>query len=131
MSESTANAAPHAPHGLAHIASVRSLVAVFGTLVVLTAITYCASLVNFGEFNLIIALAIAVLKSSLVVLFFMHLRYDKPFNSIVFVGCLIFVALFIGLALLDKTSYNNQVSKDQAPGMKHVPNQFGPAAKPH
>lgn len=120
----------HGAHGVAHVASFRSLVAVFAALVVLTAITYLASLVHFGEFNLLVALAIAVVKSALVVLFFMHLRYDKPFNSIVFVGCLIFVALFIGLALMDRNAYNNDVSKDQAKGMQHKPGQYKQAA-PH
>jgi len=90
-----------APHGVGHIVPFSILFGVFAALTVLTVVTYMASLVDFGEFNLIVALAIAVVKASLVVLFFMHLRWDKPFNAIVFVGCLIFVGLFISLALLD------------------------------
>ena len=50
----------------------------------------------------------------------MHLRWDKPFNSIVFIGCLIFVGLFISLALLDTGQYYPSVYKQQAPGVKHT-----------
>lgn len=107
-----------APHGVGHIVPLKILAGVFGGLVMLTIITVAASYVNFGEFNLFIALAIAVLKASLVVLFFMHLRWDKPFNAIVFVGCLIFVGLFISLALLDTTQYHNSVYVQEAPGIQ-------------
>ncbi|MGN6370259.1 MAG: cytochrome C oxidase subunit IV family protein [Phycisphaerae bacterium] len=109
-------------HGVGHVVPFKILLAVFGSLVVLTIITYLASLVNFGEFNLVVALAIAVIKASLVVLFFMHLRWDRPFNAIVFVGCIIFVAIFLGFTLIDTTQYHHMVYTDQAPGMKnHVP----------
>ena len=109
-------------HGVGHVVSLKILVAVFSALVALTIITYLASLVNFGEFNLIVALGIAVIKASLVVLFFMHLRWDRPFNAIVFVGCIIFVAIFLGFTLIDTTQYHHSIYTGQAPGMKdHTP----------
>ncbi len=109
-------------HGksVGHIVSLGLLLKVFGALVVLTVITVAASYVDFGEFNLVVALAIAVIKATLVVLFFMHLLWDKPFNAIVFVGCLIFVGLFISLALLDTGQYHGSVQPGEAPGMKDV-----------
>jgi cytochrome c oxidase subunit 4 len=109
----------HPAHGVGHVVSMKVLGTVFGALVLLTVITVAASYVNFGEANLIVALAIAVLKASLVVLYFMHLRWDRPFNSIVFVGCLIFVALFIGLAMLDTQQYHPSVWNQQAPKVEH------------
>jgi len=109
-------------HGVGHVVPLKILVGVFVSLVALTILTVSASYVDFGEFNLVVALAIAVLKASLVVLFFMHLRWDRPFNAIVFVGCLIFVGVFIGFTLIDTTQYHHSVSTDQAPGMKnHTP----------
>jgi len=117
----------HHAHGVGHIVPFKILFGVFAALTVLTVITVVASLFNFGEFNLIIALAIAVVKASLVVLFFMHLIWDKPFNAIVFVGCLIFVGLFISLALLDSNQYRGSVYVQEAPGMKDhrgKPEQF-------
>jgi cytochrome c oxidase subunit 4 len=113
-SENYPKVAHDAPHGVGHVVSLKILVNVFLALTLLTIVTVGASYVNFGEFNLIIALAIAVVKASLVVLFFMHLRWDKPFNSIVFVGCLIFVGLFISLALLDTGQYHGSVLTKEA-----------------
>jgi cytochrome c oxidase subunit 4 len=109
----------HPAHGVGHVVPMKVLVGVFGSLCLLTVVTVGVSYINFGEANLIVALAIAVLKASLVVLYFMHLRWDRPFNSIVFVGCLIFVALFIGLAMLDTGQYHRTVYDQQAPGVKH------------
>lgn len=107
-----------APHGVGHIVPFRLLLGVFLALTVLTVVTVLASTIDFGELNLIVALAIAVVKAALVVLFFMHLIWDRPFNAIVFVGCLIFVALFIALALLDTRQYRGTQHPGQAPGVK-------------
>jgi len=104
-----------------HVVSLKILLAVFAALTVLTLITVEASRFDFGEFNLVVALVIAVIKATLVVLFFMHLFWDRPFNAIVFVGCLIFVGLFISLALLDTGQYRNSEFNKQAEGVKHVP----------
>jgi len=108
-------------HGVGHVVPLKILCAVFVALTLLTVLTVAASEVNFGEFNLVIALCIAVIKASLVVLFFMHLLWDKPFNAIVFVGCLIFVGLFISLTLLDTGQNQGTVFNQQAQDVKHVP----------
>lgn len=70
---------------------------VLGALLVLTVITVGASYVDFGGgmTNVIIAMFIASLKGSLVALFFMHLRWDKPMSAIVFCVSLFFLALFL------------------------------------
>ena len=44
---------------------------------------------------------IATIKATLIAVYFMHLRYDKPFNTIVFVSSLLFVGLFLALTLMD------------------------------
>jgi cytochrome c oxidase subunit IV len=111
----------HEHHGIGHVVPLKILFGVFAALTVLTVLTVAASTVNFGEFNLIIALLIAVIKATLVVLIFMHLIWDKPFIAIVFVGCLIFVGLFISLSLMDTTQNQNAVFNTQAPDIKHVP----------
>src|ERR1035437_7854792 len=107
MSESTIPAeAPHAAsHGLAHVMSVRMLVGVFAALIVLTGITVGTSYMDFGEFNLSVAMIIATIKGTLVCAFFMHLAYDNKFNLFVFVGCLVFVTLFISFAMTDTHQY--------------------------
>ena len=49
----------------------------------------------------VVAMAVATVKASLVVLFFMHLKYDEPFNGLIFVGTLIFLGIFIVLTMAD------------------------------
>jgi len=88
-----------------HISPVSALVGVWGVLVVLTVITVWTARQDFGPLNLWVALGIATTKAALVVLYFMHLRYDRPFNAIVFVIGILFVGLFIGITLIDTTEY--------------------------
>jgi cytochrome c oxidase subunit 4 len=51
-----------------------------------------------------------------VALYFMHLRYDKPFNAILFLTALVFVALFVSLTLLDTLQYEPDLSNWPQPG---------------
>ncbi len=97
----------HEPY--AHAVPLRVLAAVFAILLLMTFLTVAATWYDLGGWNLTIALAIAVFKASLVVLFFMHLRYDNPFYAIVFVTALLFVALFLGLTLLDTFQYQADI----------------------
>ena len=108
----------HAAHGLAHAMPLWLLLAVWGGLLVLTVLTVAAAHHDFGRLNLWIALLIATIKASLVALFFMHLWYDKPFYAIVFIGALVFVMLFVGLALLDTTAYQPEMIPGPAPAVK-------------
>jgi cytochrome c oxidase subunit 4 len=92
--------------GLSHVATVKVLVATGGTLLVLTLVTVLATRVDFGaNINLAIAMAIAVLKATLVILFFMHLRYDRLFHSVVFVAAILAAALFVSFTLMDSNQY--------------------------
>jgi cytochrome c oxidase subunit IV len=125
MMEEHVNETDHAVHRVGHVVPLKMLFGVFAALVVLTIVTVAASKVDLGEYNLVIALLIAVSKASLVVLFFMHMRWDKPFNGIVFVGCLIFVGLFIGLTLLDTMQYQGSKIHQEAKGVDHVPLRGG------
>ena len=51
---------------------------IFGALMVLTALTVGLAFVNLGQMNIVVALAVAIVKASLVVMFFMHLKYESP-----------------------------------------------------
>lgn len=93
-------------HGIAHVAAIKVLTATGGTLLFLTIVTVLATKVDFGaSINLGIAMAIAVIKATLVVLFFMHLRYDRLFHSVVFVSALLAASLFVGFTLMDSNQY--------------------------
>ena len=81
------------------------LAGVFVALLVLTYITVAVTSFDLGSLNLWIALGVATVKGALVVLYFMHLRYDSPFNSIVFVTALVFMFLFLGIVIMDSIQY--------------------------
>lgn len=102
---------PH--HPIAHVMPLPVLFGVFAALIVLTVITVAAASprFDFGSLNLWIAMGIATLKASLVALYFMHLRYDSPFNGLVFVTALLFLGLFLGITLLDVTGYQADIQK--------------------
>ena len=107
-----------ASHGLAHVMPLWLLAAVWVGLVVLTVLTVAATRINLGGANLWIAIGIATVKASLVALYFMHLRYDRPFNAIVLITALLFVTLFVGLALTDTKAYQPEMIPGYAPAME-------------
>jgi len=74
-------------------------------LLVLTVATFLLSRVHLpSPFHLLVALAIACGKSALVVLFFMHLWDHGGANRIVFLTSIFFVALLVGLVVLDNAT---------------------------
>lgn len=93
-------------HGFAHTMSIPMLLAVYGALVVLTVLTTEAAVMGFG-FG--ISMAIATVKAALVAAFFMHLRYDKPLNTVFFVGSLLFLFLFLSLTIMDSANYQFEI----------------------
>ncbi|MGA2031377.1 MAG: cytochrome C oxidase subunit IV family protein [Thermoguttaceae bacterium] len=111
--------------GVGHIVPQRTLGAVFAALVLLTILTVAATKVDMGSLNLYVALGIAATKAALVVLYFMHLRYDRPFNAIVLAACLVFVALFIGAVLKDARAYRPSLIPGEAPDMKNAHTPLG------
>ncbi len=74
---------------------------VAAALLVLTVITVLVSFVHLGAFNLVVAMLIASLKGSLVVLFFMHLLHENRLYMLVFVASLVFLAVLIIFVLFD------------------------------
>ena len=108
----TTDAAHHDDHehGIAHVATPKVLLGTWGALMVLTVVTVLATKVDFGpSLNLAIAMAIAVVKATLVVLFFMHLFYDKLFHSVIIIGGVLAAALFVGFALMDSHQYQETI----------------------
>jgi cytochrome c oxidase subunit IV len=100
-------------HGIAHTASLKVLLGTGGALMVLTVVTVLATKIDFGSsVNLALAMAIAVVKATLVVLFFMHLKYDKVFHSVLLVGGVLAAALFVGFTLMDSGQYQASLKWD-------------------
>jgi len=100
-----------------HVSSVKQLVAVWVALMFGTWLTVTASNIDLGALNIWIGLAIATGKALLVGLYFMHLRWDEPFNAFVFAVAFLLLFLFIGFALMDSAHYQVNVIPGYSPGM--------------
>lgn len=125
MAEATSSDSRHDDHGhgLAHVATIKTLLATGGTLLFLTIVTVLSSKVDFGgaSINLAIAMVIAVTKATLVVLFFMHLRYDRLFHSVIFVSAILAASLFVGFTLMDSGQYQHtNIWEPSAPPMAPI-----------
>ena len=104
--------------GVAHIIPVWLLLAVFFALIFLTWLTVAATYLDLGRLNLFIALFIATIKAFLVAMYFMHLRYDRPLNGVIFLFAIFFVMLFVGFVLMDSATYSPEMIEGYAPAMQ-------------
>jgi len=84
-----------------HILSRRTYVAIFAALVALTGLTTLVAFFNFGIMNPVIAMSIACLKATLVVLFFMHLRDTDQVTWIVAGAAVFWLGILFVLILSD------------------------------
>jgi len=88
-----------------HTVGYKGYVLVWVALMILTVITYYAATINFGVFNIVIALGIASLKAALVALFFMHLKFEDRVTWIFVIYPLILLGLLISSTVLDAYFY--------------------------
>jgi cytochrome c oxidase subunit 4 len=87
-----------------HIVPPLVYIVIVSILLIMTGLTVGASYIEMGVFNPIIALAIGVFKATLVVLFFMHVKYSTRLTKLtVFAGLFTFLAL-VGMTLADYIS---------------------------
>ena len=100
------------PHPLVgHLVPYSTLFATGIALLFLTVITVAARYIDLGEANIYLAIGIAVVKATLVSLFFMHLRWDRPFNLMVLVGSMLFVVLMMVFCMMDVGQYQPTLNK--------------------
>lgn len=99
----------HAAGDFSHPASIRMLLTVFVLLLALTGLTVYQSTWDLGDSEIYLSLFIATVKAGLVILFFMHMLWDKLINVIVFFSSLIFATLFVGATLSDATHYKDVI----------------------
>jgi cytochrome c oxidase subunit IV len=86
---------------IGHITPVKVYLAVGFALFILTALTVKISTIPLGAWNAIVAIAIATLKALLVILFFMHLLYDKKIYLVVVGTAIIILSILIALTMAD------------------------------
>ena len=84
-----------------HISPKSTYYAIFGALMVLTGITIAIAFVHLGRANFPVAIAIAITKATLVILFFMHVKYSSRLTKMVVGMAFFFLAILLTMTLSD------------------------------
>lgn len=84
-----------------HVSPLSTYLSIFAALMVLSAITVGAAFVDLGSLNPVVALAIAGLKATLVILYFMHVKYSSRLTKLTVVLSMFFVAILFAETLMD------------------------------
>ncbi len=84
-----------------HVVPVKTYLAIFGALMVGTVLTVTVAKYNFGSLNVLIALTIASIKATLVILFFMHVYYSSKLTKVVIGAGIFWFAILIIMTITD------------------------------
>jgi cytochrome c oxidase subunit 4 len=84
-----------------HVSPVSLYITIFLSLMVLTAVTVGAAFVDLGIFNFAVAMLIAGFKATLVIWYFMHVKYASKLTKLTVATGLFFLAILLGLFLVD------------------------------
>ena len=87
-----------------HIVPKRTYYLIFGILMFCTYLTVQIAFFDLGVFNTVAALTIAAFKATLVVLFFMHVKYATRLTWAVVIGGLFWLGIMLTLTLSDYTT---------------------------
>jgi cytochrome c oxidase subunit 4 len=87
-----------------HILPSRLYYGIFAALMVLTGVTVWVAFIDLGPLNDIVALAIAVTKAVLVILFFMHVKYSTRLTWLVVLGGFFWLGILLVMTLGDYLS---------------------------
>ena len=90
-----------AEHAHEHVIGSKVYVTIWAILMALTVTTVIAASIDLGVFNIVVALLIATIKGTLVVLFFMHLKYSPKLTRVTVIAALFFMFLLFALSLTD------------------------------
>ena len=84
-----------------HIASKGLYFTIFTALMVLTLLTVAVTYIDLGEMNLVVAMGIAVFKASLVILYFMHVRWSPKLVQVTLATSFLFFGILVAFTLGD------------------------------
>ena len=87
-----------------HIISLRTNYLVFGALLALLALTIGAAYIDLGPWNFPLAMAIAAAKATLILLFFMHVKFSRTLTSVFATAGFLWLAILIALTMNDYLS---------------------------
>src|SRR4029450_14139635 len=84
-----------------HISPKSTYITIFGALMVCTILTVLAAFINLGNLNFPVAITIAVFKATLVVLFFMHVKYGSKLTKLIVGVAFFFLGIMLSLTMAD------------------------------
>jgi cytochrome c oxidase subunit 4 len=87
-----------------HVSPKSTYYAIFGALMALTALTVSVAFVHLGALNFPVALSIAIVKATLVILFFMHVKYSSRLTKLICGTSFFFLIVLFALTLTDYLS---------------------------
>ena len=87
-----------------HVSPISLYITIFMALMVMTGVTVFAAFVDLGQFNFLIAMVIAGFKASLVIWYFMHVKYQSKLTKLTVATGIFFLAILLSLILIDYAS---------------------------
>jgi cytochrome c oxidase subunit 4 len=112
-----------------HVSPISLYLTIFFALMILTGVTVAAAYVDLGQFNFPVAMLIAGFKASLVVWYFMHVKYQSHMTKLTVATGLFFLAILLGMSLIDYVSrgpsFQNELPATSPDGVIQQP---GPAS---
>src|SRR6476646_8001478 len=90
-----------AEHTTHHIVPKSTYYLIFLALMVGTGLTWWVATIDLGAMNNVIMLTIAVIKATLVVLFFMHVKYSNKLTWVVILGSIFWLFIMLVLTMND------------------------------
>jgi cytochrome c oxidase subunit IV len=87
-----------------HVSPVGLYITIFLALMVGTALTVGAAFINLGSLNFPVAMLIGITKASLVVWFFMHMKWQSHLTKLTLATGIFFLAILLGMELIDYSS---------------------------
>ena len=117
----------HEPHH--HIVPMATYWAIFLTLLVLTGVTIAVAYVDLGPLNIYVAVGIAMFKATLVVLYFMHVKYSSKLTQLAAVTGFLWLGIMLAFTIADVGTRDWQPVQGWAPQPADVgsPDQEGSA----
>jgi len=85
-----------------HVSSLKLYIGIWITLLIGTGLTVAVAKIPLGPFNAIVALSIATIKATLVVLFFMHVKYThEKLTRVIIISALFWLFILLALSMAD------------------------------
>jgi len=101
-----------------HVSSVKFYIGILAALMFFTLLTVAVASIHLGPLNLAVAIVIASIKATLVITFFMHLKYDNKFNATIVISTLLFIGVFFVYTMNDT---DRRAELDDAQGSMILP----------